>query len=42
MMKSRLGINDPQGALKVVSNDKKLENMLQEDDYSTKTALICS
>ena len=30
MMKSRLGINDLKGALKVLKNNKELQNKLQE------------
>ena len=42
MMKSRLGIKDLQGALKVLKNNKELQNRLQQEyDYLTKTALIC-
>ena len=29
------------GALKVFKNNKELQNRLQEDDYLTKTVLIC-
>ena len=42
MMKSRLGINDLKGVIKVLTNDKELQNRLQEDDYLNKTALILS